>query len=670
MRTSSNFYRFTLLFPLFSSLVAFEGSRPFEVSESIKQPTTQKEAVEFKERYEKTREEFDNELRKKESFRDESAKIESLLKDKKAEFLKVDASRQEEIINQINKLEFMQEANKILAEPQVRALIDQATQAMGTLYESVPTQEEIGRKQITTLGDLPADEATLWQKLTIWFNENKIKFYQLIGNTAKVIELRKNLDRIYQDLGLETLGAKARNSRELARLLQDLAEKIDHHRTALNSYQIALNAGGEGQTLSIQNEVKQIASDLIQLREELSFEDAKTSKLSEQINKDINLAFKTIGLSDTDAKKIQDSALDAHKKEITNLRDSIQSRVEDAKRWLFLADKGSVANLRQFVADVATLSKKNVQNFSFEEQIAIKGLVHNTFAEIMFDLISSLYNPNARAADRIRATNYLLDFSNSYMNAAREFSNLYVAYLIKEAQQGAPIAGQLPATYTATLVQQLKPIMQAYRSMVQRGQESGQIFNNYVKAVEQFEQVLRNAPVDKTSLEATQKLRDSVQNVQNNLVQTSKNRPLTKLETDAVATLIEKNNDLALQQVLQQTAPIAENGSLQIPAPPPVPPRQTVADAIKKSDQKLTTAKKNIEKTQPTDQNSARTELLNQIANRNIILKKSADRKLAPEQQKPTTLADTLSAAMEKRRTVIIRDDEIEESTTYDPDWD
>jgi len=277
--------------------------------------------------------------------------------------------------------------------------------------------EELGQQFEPVVFEEPTWWTRIRKRVNAWFKEQQTGFYSALGNNAKIIEIRQDLTKVYADLGTGGLLDKARNTKKLSIAFKDLGPKIGKGVEALIEYQEAFDKGAvsEKEKETIQGEIREVVTDLIELREQLKREGVDV-KIRETITNEIDTALDAFGIPKEVRVKIeleQGALLDRTENQIATIPELIR------KNPLEFTDD---ARYKTFIEDVRLLEEVDVTKLSLFEAADIKATINRSYDTVITELAREIYtNPDLSQENRdLLAARFL-----NLRDKANEVDNLY-----------------------------------------------------------------------------------------------------------------------------------------------------------------------------------------------------------------------------------------------------
>ncbi len=481
------------------------------MKEAIEKPSTGKEAYDLEKKYEKNEERLKDLDKKKHDTELElrSLKFSETMPERERESREKILNKQLEAdkksINSIT--EESKNIKGVLDEPETQQLLAKYVKELSGLLEPIGNEspEEIEK------------ELSLWNgvkaRIAIFFNENKIVLYELLGNKNAVADIRNTLDKLYSEFGRTGLLARARNSVKLAHAIDDVKQKIEKHLTALELYQKALQRGAinDAKKNSIVTEIENLSSELLQLGSALSGKEVAVS-IRDTINQKIDAALKSFGIAPSLRQELERKANivvpEINKEMLIQQRDAIKSQTDDVydriKKDPIKAFSDPVVTT--FFENLANVEKINLSQLSAEELGAQKEIIKNAYTTVADGVLNTLIaNPGLNLEARITLLSRLIEFTRKGIEQEKDINNIFVQYVDRHGRNPRPTElgdeKPLPENITLNAVKkQLDVLMQNVTNNLGKPAALIDSYTKLNKAVNEYSAMLDNAQVSQNSL--------------------------------------------------------------------------------------------------------------------------------------------------------------------------
>ncbi len=318
---------------------------------------------------------------------------------------KPDAKKMEELrIKQEFEMREIAQAEVVKKDWEVRQkelsqndLVKQYTASLGKLLEPVE--------------ELPSGLQRFLNQVRIWIKTNiQIPFNTWTGDVNKVIEIRQQLAKLYTEFGKQGLLERARNNKELAKVLDNLNDKISAHFAALQDYKDALTKGtvSEAVRSTLRQEMEQLVVDLIGLDKELS--DRKVDqKIRDAINKVIDATLEALGISLLGRRALEERAGIAQKtptniEDIQQLAGDVGTGFNDVSDMVKKDPLNFIATdeYKTFMRDLASLERVDVAKITDPtNQALVANVILNSYKTLNDGIRSAVNNFEIPPADRL-----------------------------------------------------------------------------------------------------------------------------------------------------------------------------------------------------------------------------------------------------------------------------
>lgn len=505
----------------------------------------------------------------------------------------------------------------------------------------------------------------LKKNVTIIFNEGRAFFSEKLGGSSEtIIQIRSDLDKIYNEFGDEKLLQKARNNAQLSKQLTDVQERLETHKKALDQYRTAI----EKKTVdreALKKEISLLAADLLQAagQAEQAAEQAERAgqsgqadrEISDRITQEVLDTLYTFGIPYPDVVRLAQEAgikIELRAKYTKNLTDAINASYKLMNDIIgqYYAKALNEPRVVEFNKNLNTLERTDVSTLPSEDQQTVKLTVADANKVLSDAFWNTLVKGPLSPDDQVVVLNKILEHTSRFLDADKEFVDRFGTYVQEEGvTPSQPISAPL-FKLTDPIKKSLKSKVDAVIDNLSNPQKIADSYKELSTSINNLKSSIAKSAVNQDSLQAQAWiLKEAYGPIFDALQKQSKEKDigsqqLGSIMIDIMGAMddVAKKLAIAAGSLIQQK----ETGQLQAAKMAPPPPPAIVPMPP-------------LPKAPATPQGN----LFDSIKKRPTLTPVSARVIPKKESKQENDLVNTLASAMAARRTVIKEEPEEPESS-------